>query len=216
MNTYLPVGDPVTGLVKDQYLTPVRGDQFTAKGDHRISSHDQASIRFFRMNQTSPTYAGNKVSYVNNSNLNQGITVRDTHTFRSNLIGDFGVSYTNLTTSAERVGPNKTPLELGGIYASDGVRISLQLTITGQTTSYSSRPWYENSSLMQFDGKLTLGSGKHLCKFGILGLHQTERLKAQLSTAGADTFSGVFTGNSIADYLIGRPVSFTQSSIFDP
>src|SRR5260370_5386273 len=68
---------------------------------------------------------------------------------------------------------------------------------------------------MQFDGKLTLVSGKHLWKFGILGLHQTERLKAQLSTAGADTFSGVFTGNSMADYLIGRPVSFAQRSIFD-
>ena len=51
--------------------------------------------------------------------------------------------------------------------------------------------------------------------WSFLGLHEAERLNAELWTSGGDTFTGAITGNSFADYLIGQSTSFLQRSVFN-
>jgi hypothetical protein len=216
MNYYMPVASATTGLFSGQYLTPITGDQFTGRDDYRVTKHDLAYVRFFRMTVTSPSYAGNNVSYNNSSQPNQGITLRDTHTFTSNLIGDFGYSDTNLTTQFEAGGTLQSPSSEGADYAIDGsTAVSPWVAIAGAGLFTSSYPWRENSALKQIDAKLSWVKGRNLWQFGFLGLHQAERLNAELWTSGWGTFTGAITGNSLADYLIGRPVSFLQRSVFN-
>jgi hypothetical protein len=156
------------------------------------------------------------VSYNDSSQLNQGITVRDTHTFTPNLVGDFGYSDTNLTTQYEAQGTIKPPSALGGNYAVDGsVAAAPWVSISGDGLWTSSYPWRENSALKQIDANLSWVKGRNLWQFGFLGLHEAERLNAQLWTSGWGTFTGAITGNSFADYLIGRPISFLQRSVFN-
>jgi Carboxypeptidase regulatory-like domain/TonB dependent receptor len=221
MNNYLPVANPATGLFSGQTPNPVNGDQFTGRADYRITKRDLAYVRFFRMKLTSvaaPFYTTylNNFSYVNASQLNQGVTVRDTHTFTDHLIGDFGYSDTNLTTNAEVQGKSISPLAMGGTYAIDGsATTSPWVNISGAGTFTSGYPWYENSALKQIDAKLSWVKGRNLWQFGFLGLHEAERLNTYINTAGSASFTGTFTGNSFADFLIGRPASFSQRSVFN-
>jgi hypothetical protein len=122
MNFYMPVTDPATGFFSGQWPTPITGDKFTGRTDYRVTKHGLAYGRFFRMTVTNPSYFGDDVSYIDSSEPNQGITVRDTHTFTTNLIFDFGYSDTNLTTQYEPRGKLKSPLDMGGVYASTEAR----------------------------------------------------------------------------------------------
>jgi Carboxypeptidase regulatory-like domain/TonB dependent receptor len=217
INAYLPVSNPVTGLVNAQYPIPVTGDQFTFKIDHHVSASDLASVRFFRTNETSPQFNGNVGTTASTfSNLNQGISVRDTHIFRPNLVGDFGFSDTNLETLGGKQIGGQSPQQLGGSYAQDGPAPESPLVVVaGQFASEPIFPWLERSSLKQFDASVSWVSGRHDWQIGIRGLHQTQRLTAQYLTSGLDVFAGTFTGDALADFLIGRPVSFSQGSILN-
>ena len=216
MNYYMPVASAATGLFAGQYPTPITGDQFTGKADYQATNSDLVYIRFFRMNVTAPSYSGNNVSYNESSQLNEGITVRDTHTFTTKLVGDFGYSDTNFTTQYKAQGTIKPPSALGGNYAVDGsVAVAPRVSIAGAGLWTSSYPWRENSALKQIDAKLSWVKGRNLWQFGFLGLHEAERLNAQLWTSGWDTFTGAITGNSFADYLIGRPLTYLQRSVFN-
>jgi outer membrane receptor protein involved in Fe transport len=215
MNTYIPVASGTTGLFSGQFANPVTGDQFTGRADYRVTKHDLAYVRFFRVNNTTPTFTGNNVSYTNFSSPNQGLTGRDTHTFSNNLIGDFGYSHTNLTTNGTQQGTAITPQQMGGKYATDGYNVSPQVVISGAGTFASGYNDYENTALNQIDAKLSWIKGKHLFQFGFLGLHIAEDLNWPFTyTSGNPTFSGAFTGNALADYLIGRPISWQQNVPF--
>ena len=216
MNYYMPIANPGTGLFTGQYPVHTTGDQFTAKVDYRTTIHDLTYARFFRMNVTAPAYAGTDASYNNSSELNQGITLRDTHTLSTNLIGDFGYSDTNFTTHYKPGGTLQSPSSEGAAYAIDGrVAVSPWVAIAGAGLWSSYYPWRENSALKQIDAKLSWVKGRNLWQFGFLGLHKAERLNAQLWISGFDTFTGAITGCALADYLIGRPTFFLQRSVFN-
>jgi hypothetical protein len=217
ISTYLPVASPATGLVSGQYPTPVTGPQFTVKVDHRFRDSDLASFRFLRTKATNGDQGdalgdlGTIISAY--SNTVESISVRDTHIFSPKLIGEFGFSNTTVETfSPAQIGA-KTPQQLGGSYAQDGKSPETpDLIVSGEFNSFPVLPWIERSTMRQFDAKLTWISGRHNWKFGILGLHQSQYLFVQDVTSGDFTFSGQFTGNALADLLIGRPVSFLQFS----
>ncbi len=215
MNTYIPVASASTGLFSGQFATPVTGDQVTGRFDYRVTKRDLAYVRFFRMNNTTPTYSGNNVSYTNFSEPNQGITVRDTHTFTTSLVGDFGYSDTNITTSGAPQGTLITPGEMGGVYATDGFKVSPSVAISGVGSFASGYSDYENTALKQIDAKISWIKGKNVWQFGFLGLHEAEFLNwPSTVTSGNPTFSGAITGNVLADYLIGRPISWQQNVPF--
>jgi hypothetical protein len=215
MNTYIPVASASTGLYSGQFRTPVTGNQFTARADYRWTSHDLAYFRFFRVNNSTLTYQGTDASYTEFSSPNQGYTIRDTHTFTSNLVGDFGYSDTNLNTTGSQQGKVLTVDQMGGRYATDGYNVSPFVSISGVGSFASGYNDYENTALKQVDAKLSWIKGKNSLSFGFLALHEAELLNWPFNfTSGQPTFSGVFTGSALADYLIGRPVSFQQNVPF--
>jgi len=214
-NTYLPVANPATGLYSGQWSVPTTGDQFTGRADYRTTTRDLTYVRFFRTNVTTPTYYQTNASWDNFSEPNQGITVRDTHTFTPHLIGDFGYSDTNITTSGQAEGKLSSAQDLGGIYPLGGApTISPLVSISGAGSFYSGWPEYENTALKQVDAELSWVKGKQLWKFGFLGLHEAEGLTYTSVTGGNPSFTGAITGNSLADFLIGRPSTFSQRSPF--
>jgi hypothetical protein len=215
MNTYIPVANASTGLFSGQFANPVTGNQFTVRADYKFTKKDLAYFRFFRVNNTTPTFAGNNVSYTSFSSPNQGFTIRDTHTFTQNLVGDFGYSDTNLNTTGAQQGKVLTVAQMGGSYATDGYNVSPIVSISGVGSFASGYSDYENTALKQIDAKLSWIKGKNSWIFGFLGLHEAELLNWPFNyTSGNPTFSGAITGNALADYLIGRPISFGQNVPF--
>jgi hypothetical protein len=223
MNAYIPVPTlQPSGLLAytDQVATPTSGNQYTIRGDYRLTKNDQMYVRFFHMVTsavTGPPYSSiiSSKFYDNFSNSNWGTTVRDTHTFTSNLIGDFGFSDTNLSTTGTAEGTIITGTQMGAKYNTGGYNVSPLVTVSGVTSFGSGNPWYENTALKQADAKLSWVKGRHLWQFGAMALREAEHIEwTNTNSAGNPTFSGVETGNNWADYLIGKPISFGQYTPF--
>jgi hypothetical protein len=219
MQTYIPVPtlQPSGAYAYTaQVPNPTSGNQYTVRGDYRLTKHDQMYVRFFHMVDTAvtgPPYASllSTQYYDNFSEPNWGTTVRDTHTFTPNLIGDFGFSDTNITTTGTPEGVVVTAQQMGAKYSTGGYNVSPQVSVSGVTSFGSGNPWYENSALKQADAKLSWVKGRHLFQFGATALREAEEINwINTNSSGNPTFSGVETGNNWADYLIGKPISFGQ------
>ena len=213
---YIPAASATTGLYTAQIPDPTTGNQFTIRGDYHVTKHDQAYVRYFHMTDTAvtgPPYASLLSSqyYENFSETNAGTTVRDTHTFTANVIGDFGYSDTNITTTGTPEGIIVTAQQMGAKYSTGGYNVSPQVSVSGVTNFGSANPWYENSALKQADAKLSWVKGKHLFQFGATALREAEEINwINTNSSGNPTFSGQETGLNWADYLIGKPISFGQ------
>jgi hypothetical protein len=199
-----------------QVATPTNGNQYTVRVDYNVTKHDQVYGRFFHMNDTAvtpPPYATylSPTDYDSYSEPDWGTTVRDTHTFTTNLIGDFGYSDTNITTIGTQEGTVVTAAQMGAQYSTGGYNVSPDVSVSGVTGFGSGNPWFENSALKQADAKLTWVKEKHLWQFGATALRQAEEINwIDTNSSGNPTFSGAETGNNWADYLIGKPISFGQ------
>jgi len=219
MGTYIPtptLQPSGAWAYTDQVPTPTSGNQYTVRGDYRLTKNDQMYVRYFHMATsavTGPPYSSiiSSKYYDNFTNTNWGTTVRDTHTFTPNLIGDFGFSDTNLNTVGTPEGIVVTGSQMGAKYNTGGYNVSPQVSVSGVTSFGSGNPWYENTALKQADVKLSWVKGRHLWQFGAMGLREAEHIEwTSTNSAGNPTFSGVQTGNNWADYLIGKPISFGQ------
>ena len=164
-----------------QVATPISGNQYTIRGDYNVTKHDQAYVRFFHMNDsavTPPPYATylSPTDYDLYSEPNWGTTVRDTHTFTPNLIGDFGYSDTNITTTGAPKGTVVTAEQMGAQYSTGGYNVSPDVSVSGVTGFGSGNPWYENSALKQADAKLSWVKGRHLWQGGATAHREAEEI----------------------------------------
>lgn len=224
MQTYIPVASATTGLATYQVSTPTNGNQYTVRGDYHPTNNDDMYVRFFHMNDTavSPTPYASQITttaYDNFSEPNWGTTVRDTHIFSQNLIGDFGFSDTNITTNGTPEGTIVTLAQMGGLYSTGGYNVSPAVSVAGVNAWFGSgNPWYENTALKQADAKLTWTKGRNLWEFGAVALREAEEIDwIDCNSSGNPFFSGAYTGSAGAtegtnwgDYLIGKAISFGQ------
>ena len=223
MNAYIPAASAASGLYQAQVPDPTNGNQYTVRVDFRTTKRDQTYVRFFHMNDaavTGPPYSSiiSSQYYDLFSEPNWGTTVRDTHTFSTNLIGDFGFSDTNITTNGTPEGTIVTAAQMGAQYSTGGYNVSPAVSVSGVTSFGSGNPWYENSALKQADAKLSWVKGRQLWEFGATALREAEIINwIDTNSSGNPTFSGVETGShgatqgtNWADYLIGKPISFGQ------
>lgn len=223
MKTYIPVASPTTGLFSGQVSTPTNGNQYTARVDYHPTKRDETYVRFFHMNDAavSPPPYGSYLSaqdYDLFSEPDWGTTVRDTHTFTQNLIGDFGFSDTNITTIGKQEGTVVTLAQMGGLYSTGGYNVSPAVSVAGLPGFGSGNPWYENTALKQLDAELTWSKGRNLWEFGGTALREAEEIDwTDTNSSGNPFFSGSETGShgatqgtNWADYLIGKPISFGQ------
>lgn len=224
MNTYIPVPtlQPSGAYLNTaQVADPLSGNQYTIRGDYRTTKRDQTYVRFFHMVDTQVTgapYAAILSSKFgdNFAEANWGTTVRDTHTFTPNLIGDFGFSDTNITTIGTPTGIIVTGAQMGAQYNTGGANVSPLVSVSGAPSIGSGNPWYENTALKQADAKLSWVKGRHLFEFGATALREAEIIDwVDTNGAGNPSFNGTETGvkganQAWADYLIGKPYTFGQ------
>jgi hypothetical protein len=218
MNTYIPVPtlqSDGTWKNTDQVPTPTSGNQYTIRGDYHPTKKDSTYVRYFHMLNsavTGPPYASIMSSKFGDTfdQTNWGTTVRDTHSFSPNLIGDFGFSDTNITTKGTPTGTIVTAEQMGAKYATQGANVSPAVSVSGFGSYGSGNPWYENTALKQADAKLSWVKGKHFWQFGATALREAEKIEwINTNSSGQPTFNGL-TGYNWADYLIGKPLTFAQ------
>ncbi|HEV2381642.1 MAG TPA: TonB-dependent receptor [Terriglobia bacterium] len=77
-------------------------------------------------------------------------------------------------------------------------------------------PWWAHHNLSQFSDDLTKVAGAHSMKMGATTMFSITPVESQTSPSlqGAYSFDGSFTGNAIADSLLGLPVSYSELNTF--
>lgn len=79
-------------------------------------------------------------------------------------------------------------------------------SVMGDPTSFTSR---RNTHVELYDN-LTVNRGQHRLKFGAYYFHLRLRPEQPDAARGSFTYTGQFTGNALADFLLGYPTSATS------
>jgi len=198
-------------------------DQFSVRVDHRLTGADQLFARF-------STFDANELQPFGTSSLQEtlvpgfgrtlgtttrNLTVSHTHTFGSSLLNEFrmgwmkvdggqvslnqGVDFAGqvglagVTRDSRDVGYPQ--ISTGGLYST-----------MGDPTSFVFR---DNQHVELYDN-FTMDHGAHRLKFGGYYFHLRLRPEQPDNARGAFTYTGQFTGNAFADFLLGYPTSATS------
>src|SRR5258708_16055602 len=147
-------------------------------------------------------------------NRNQNFAFGYTHTFSTKLLNDFHAGFSR--TFNPNVYPNTPkPKDVGINFPVPGNVGLTDIRITGysgvgNTVQGPSRFVFNT---YQYHDTLIIVHGKHTIKTGGEVRWQQENVRDQFTENGNMLFTGNFTGNGLADFLLGESVSFTYGSM---
>ena len=202
----------------------VERNQAILRIDHAVERADSTADQFFgryvydNAAQDDPFQSGNVPTFFPDftttlTNKNQNLALGHTHTFSPNTLNVFlfGFSRThNPTTHAPLTKPRAVGIdfEVPENVGLPDVRLS---GFSGVGNSIFG-PFRYAFNTFQYQDTLTLVRGRSTIKVGAeLRKHQ-ENVRFQFAENGQFLFLGVFTGDPLADFLLGRAFYFTYGS----
>jgi hypothetical protein len=215
LNRYVPMPNQGAEVITLS-PRPTDGNQGTLKIDHRLTEANTLSVRWHR--NSSAGFSSGHVEELGTEMANaiDSWTIADTHIFRGNLFGELRASFTTIETQGDASAANQSPRELGALFDQDGaVPLVPILNVSGGFIVSPGLPWYEQSRFQDFSYKLSWVTGRHTTKFGIQHLRQRQHTQTQYLSSGNFGFTGAFTGDPLADFMLGRPASFAQQGTLD-
>jgi hypothetical protein len=195
-------------------------NQFSLKVDHRIGPNDQMLARatVYRVEDQQP-FGTTSLSEAlvpgfgrTVTTHSENIAIAHTHTFGTNWLNEARLGYlrarggqvspnqgVDFASSTGLQGATRNPEDMGYPQASFGGLFS---TI-GDPTSFVSR---DDRSFEVYDN-MTYDRRKHRLKFGAYLFHLDFNPVNPTNARGNFTFTGQWTGNAFADFLLGYPSS---------
>ena len=198
-------------------------DQFSVRLDHRLSATDQLIARFstFDADERQP-FGTSVLQETLVPGFGRSLTTKTrnlmaTHTrvFGSSLLNEVRFGWMNVEggqLSANRGTDFAGPLGLQGV-TTDPRDVGFPQISTGglynamgDPTVFTTR---KNRHFELFDN-VTLDRGAHRLKFGAYFFHLQLNPEQPDAARGAFTYTGQFSGNAFADFLLGYPTSATS------
>jgi Carboxypeptidase regulatory-like domain len=195
-------------------------DQFSVRLDHGLSAADQLLARFstFDADETQP-FGTSALQETLVPGFGRSLTTRSrnllaghTRTFAASVLNEMRVGWLSVqggqisqnqgNAFAQQVGlqgVTSDPRDMGFPQISTG---GLYSTF-GDPTVFTTR----NNNQLELFENLTLDRGAHRLKFGAYYFHLWLRPEQADNARGAFTYTGQFTGNAFADFLLGYPTS---------
>ena len=196
-----------------QYLQPgpTNENQLIIKADQTLGSKDRMWFRLFRNKAIST--GPNPIPFFTTpgGEQYQSYAADEIHTFTPNIINEFEASYSHPEGLPFTTENGKSPTQLG--INSNGFTPYPQtpdMNVSGAFSAGSG--WFvdEPSYFREFDDKVSWLHGKHNIQAGMMfNAESNGDLAFPPMNWG---FSGQYTGNALADYIIGRPNSFTVTT----
>jgi len=211
---FLPV-NPTNGPFLQLFSQPSGSNQITVKVDQKLSNADNLNFRFYRDKDSASNVGGAPSQLLGGVQATRIVSyaLNETHIFNAGLLNELHYSYTQPNSVFVASKNNKTPMQLGGLFNQDGsIPLAPTVIVPGFFTLGPLFPLVEPDELNQYDEKFSWIHGRHAMKFGAQYLHIHHETYAQFQTSLDFTFDGSFTGNPMADFILGRSQSlFTQS-----
>ncbi|MBI2188598.1 MAG: carboxypeptidase regulatory-like domain-containing protein [Acidobacteria bacterium] len=198
-------------------------DQISLRLDHRLGAASQIFGRFstFDAEEQQPFGAGALEETLvpgfgrTLTTRTRNLVVSHTHVFGATVLNELRAGWMSVTGgqasvnrgidfagSAGLLGVTRDPRDVGfpqvsfrGLYSA-----------IGDPTSFVSR---DNQHVELYDN-VTVDRGAHRFKFGAYYFHLQLRPEQPDNARGAFTYTGQFTGNAFADFLLGYPTSATS------
>ncbi len=208
LDNYLPV--PASGrLISYQRIQNYNDDQYMIKGDHNLTSRNQLSGRFYISNASQPADFDPKNLYKQVKNMtwrNTSVIARDTHTFGPSLINQANFSYNRTNNFNLPTSPDKNYNDIGMKGITQDPHPQYYFTIQGLSgidsgdTNGFLREEYQAADTLRWT------KGRHQLSIGVEAGYGVGDIINNYYGNGRFSFtdSAGFTGNAIADFLIGK------------
>ncbi|PYS36788.1 MAG: TonB-dependent receptor, partial [Acidobacteria bacterium] len=209
-----PCGRTLYGLVANQ-----DEDQVVSKLDYNISSKQSIFGRFMlgRLN-TGSTYDGTNPLSINTygyQDFDYGVNIGHTYLIGSNIVNSLRLA-ANRTNIVKLNDNYKNWADLGANVTALAGKV-IAITATGAFTlggGAASPGAQHNGPMPSVLDDISWIKGSH--QFGIGGAIFQQRLNywSGVNAVGTATFDGSTTGLLLGDFLMGRPVTFNQGTIY--
>ncbi len=192
-------------------------DQLIARIDWNGSEKHQLFGRYFYSDYRNPPIFDGQNALTTTkpgvADRSQTITLGDNYSFRPNLLSAFHATATRLAVTRGSASNLFSPADVG-ININDLVSNFVTININNGFSlgCGTCAPGHFNTNSFQVAEDIDWIHGSHQISFGVNWIHDQLNAVSNNLSNGTFTFNGSVTGNSLADFLIGRPSDFMQSN----
>ena len=214
LSRFVPPPNLSNGIFSGASAGTSNWDSYMGRVDYLISSKDQVFGHYIYSLNTSLVNRGSTPTMFQNQRFpRHSVTLNETHTFSPTFLNSLTATFDRVNTHIDDIPtfdwqalgaaiPPTIPNQQGWV----------NLSVPGYFTATNGVPWRVIRNMYAVSETLTWVKGRHTTKFGThIGRYQTHQLYEYLS-AGSASFTGQFTGNPVADLMIGQMASFQQAS----
>ena len=192
--------------------------QYLVKIDHEVSKSNHLSGRYFYVEDNfQRAFNAPFGFYAANRFRNQSVTLSDTQVFSNTLTGTLYASAGRFARTQVPVSPGLQNLQTLGANLPFGttnipVFTGVRANITGFLNIFSGGALTQDPTSFEFKAQAVKVAGRHTIAFG--ATYERTRIDATdfSYTPGDNTFNGVRTGNSAADFYLGLDSAFFQDN----
>ena len=213
---YLPLATASNGHYLYGPPNPNTEHQVIGRVDWNKSEKQTLFTRYYITHYSQPGFFSNNLLNTSNPQLNdqeQSLTLGHTYSINSNLVNAFHVSGTRSFINRGQVASLINPGTVG-ISVSTPVPNYIYMAVSGDFTlscgtceSYQVTTNSENAVDDVFWTR-----GKHHLAFGVNFIHNHMNLQGTNNANGQFSFNGSFTGDALADFMIGDLYSLYQGN----
>lgn len=220
-NFLFPVPTNANGNFTLSYSVPTNLREEIVRVDHSFTDKEQVFFRYIQESNnqnftnnlwSSSSYPTTTTLLVNNPKLYYG---QLTSALTPSTVNEISLGYTDQPLNLSLNGNYQRPAGLGIqlVYpgantANKNPNISLQQM--GTNYDLASWPWVNELETWTIQDNLTMTRGSHTFTFGGIWMHFNKQQDLFGPTQGAFTFTGQYSGNDFADFLLGYPYEFQQ------
>jgi hypothetical protein len=218
LDAFIPLPNRPDGLFTFASQDAFDQDQYLIKGDHRFNSANQLSARYLYnkdKNKETPGTVPNFIANIQYRNINFSAT--DTHIFSPTLINVATFTFGDVDRAQFPTTPgNKSWNDFGAKFVpsfiNPAIPVAHATNVAGRFNAFARYPLDHFRNNLEIADKINWTRGPHLIKFGF----ELRRSNLDLAEWGGGectcSFNGQFSGDSMADFMLGRPNNVNQSS----
>jgi hypothetical protein len=194
-------------------------NQYVVRSDWQVNEKHSFFARYFITDYQHPPYYTNNLLTMS-TDASVGLADRvnsavagENFIITPNMISSFRASFSRASVVRYTPAGAPTPTQLGA-NVTQGVPgyafINISSYFTPMCQNCSPGPWI--STNYQLSEQINWIRGAHQVAFGVTAQNSRLNSFGNFSRNGNFTFNGQNTGNSLADFMLGRPSSFTQNN----
>jgi hypothetical protein len=217
MNTFVPLPNAPNGVYTFASQQTTTDDQIVTKVDRSLSANNQISGRLlWERNNTNQVVTNTTLpgflALIQYKNWNAAIN--DIHTFSAHVVNEFTFGFNDITREQLPILPaDKSWVDFGsGFIRSAPGPVAYDTEINSYFNAESRYLLDQYRKGFQYSDGVNWGLGSHNVKFGGDIRQSMVDQNQNFQTDPQIIFTANYTGLAIADFLLGRPNTFTQGS----